>query len=35
MEFCILIADFLEKAGVDYLKSHSRRGQVGFPTDVL
>jgi hypothetical protein len=35
MEFCILIADFLEKAGDDYLKSHGRRGQVGFPIDVL
>jgi hypothetical protein len=35
MEYCIPIADFLEKAGDDYLKSYSRRGQVGFPKDVL
>jgi hypothetical protein len=35
MEFCILIADFLEKSGDDYLKSLSRRGQAGFPKDLL
>jgi hypothetical protein len=35
MEFCILIADFLEKSGDDYLKSQSRRGRVSFPKDVF
>ena len=34
-EFCILIANFLEKSGDDYLKSLSRRGQAGFPKDLL